>query len=92
MQEKHGDKSIFTASDGLSEKPSLSVTPSLQLECLSPYYDPKHIQKIAREGIFLSTGGEAILIQIVNLGVGHGVGVDSTATLSIAPQTGFERP
>jgi uncharacterized protein (DUF2236 family) len=77
MQEKHGEKGIFRESDELSEKAQLSVIPPPHLECLSPSYDPKSIQKIVREGILLSTGGVAILLQIANPGVGQGVNENS---------------
>lgn len=77
MQEKHREKSIFRESDELSEKAQLSVIPSPHLECLSSSYDPRNIQKIVREGILLSTGGVAILLQIANPGVGQGVNENS---------------
>jgi uncharacterized protein (DUF2236 family) len=77
MQEKKGEKSISLHSDELSEKAQLSLLPNPNLECLSPNYDPKHIQKIVKEGILLATGGVAILLQVANAGVGQGVNENS---------------
>ena len=77
MQEKHEKKSLSRESDELSEKAQLSLLPPSDLECLSPSYEPKHIQNIVREGILLSTGGVAILLQVANPGVGQGVNENS---------------
>ena len=77
LQEKQREKSIFRESDELFEKAKLSVVPTPDLECLSPSFDPKHIQKIVKEGILLATGGVAILLQVANPGVGQGVNENS---------------
>lgn len=77
IQEKQGENSLSLHSDKLSEKAQLSLLPPPDLECLSPSYKPKHIQKIVREGILLSTGGVAILLQVANPGVGQGVNENS---------------
>lgn len=64
-------------SEKSEEKPQLSIIPSSDLECLSPDYDPKYLQRVLQEGILLGTGGVAVLLQMAHPGVSKGVDLNS---------------
>lgn len=70
---ENSEREATPSLEELSEKENLSVIPSSDLECLSPDYEPKYLQRILREGILLGTGGVAILLQMANPGVAQGV-------------------
>ncbi|KAF9889384.1 hypothetical protein FE257_007494 [Aspergillus nanangensis] len=56
----------MSTSDSEAEKHSEAINLALK--------NPQHIQRVLREGIILSGGAAAILLQVANPGVGKGVG------------------
>jgi len=71
--ELHEKTTSLHSSQEISEKTTLPTTPDPNLSCLNPNFNPVALQKVVKEGILLSTGALAILLQIANPGVGQGV-------------------
>jgi uncharacterized protein (DUF2236 family) len=54
-----------------------SIIPSPTFEILSPNHELRHLQRVLKEGILLTTGGLAILLQMANPKVAQGVNENS---------------